>query len=116
MRQYKGKTPWSNDRALVKDIDTLPHGPGWDAHIIDVGQGQHKRAHVVFKRSVIDVVRELIGDPRFRDSMRYAPERHWTSKRRKFRVYGELWSGNWWWRTQVSIFIFHEERAFTHRL
>ncbi|KAF8595747.1 hypothetical protein BDV93DRAFT_456186, partial [Ceratobasidium sp. AG-I] len=55
----------------------------------------------VYKRSVIDVIRDLIGNPRFKDVMRYAPERHWTSTRMQSRVYGEMWTGNWWWRRQV---------------
>ncbi|KAF8597217.1 hypothetical protein BDV93DRAFT_479616 [Ceratobasidium sp. AG-I] len=35
--------------------------------------------------------------------MRYAPERHWSSSKRTTRVYDEMWSGNWWWRMQVSL-------------
>jgi hypothetical protein len=89
----------------MKAVDALPHGPGWDTHEIDIGEGPHKRVHVVFKRNVIDVMKELIGNPLFKDSIRYVPERHWTSKSRKFRVYNEMWSGNWWWRTQVSFLI-----------
>jgi hypothetical protein len=103
MGQYKGETPWRNNRDLVKDIDALPHGPSWDTATIDIGEGMHKRTHVVFKRNIIEVVKELIGNIRFKGFMRYAPERHWTSHRRRYRVYDEMWSGNWWWRTQVSI-------------
>jgi hypothetical protein len=98
--------PWKNNRALVKDIDKLPHGPKWDAHNVNIGEGSHKRVHIVFKRNVLDVVKELIGNPRFKEFMRYAPKRHWTSNRRKFRVYDEMWSGDWWWRTQVSTVIY----------
>ncbi|KAF8598911.1 hypothetical protein BDV93DRAFT_450229, partial [Ceratobasidium sp. AG-I] len=52
-------------------------------------------------RNPVDIVHELIGNPRFKEHMRYAPERHWTSEARDNRIYGEMWSGDWWWRTQV---------------
>lgn len=75
-------------------MDRLPHGPEWSDHAVHIGEGRYRRRHVVFKRNIIDIVRELIGDPRFKNFMRYAPERHWTSKKRKYRVYSEMWTGN----------------------
>ncbi|KAF8593929.1 hypothetical protein BDV93DRAFT_424315, partial [Ceratobasidium sp. AG-I] len=53
-------------------------------------------------RDILKVVRELIGARRFRDCMQYAPERHWVSLDCDRRVYDEMWSGDWWWRMQVS--------------
>ncbi|KAG8792294.1 hypothetical protein FRC12_006548 [Ceratobasidium sp. 428] len=97
---YKGKTPWTNDKQMLADIDKLPHGPVWEAEIVTVGEGRHKREHIVYKRNILDVIRELIGNPAFRHMMRYVPERHWTSALRRCRVFGEMWTGNWWWSRQ----------------
>jgi hypothetical protein len=94
--------PWQNNRDLLKDIDNLPHGPEWSTQEVDIGEGVYKHVHIVFRRNPVDVVKELIGNPQFKEFMRYAPELHWTSRRRKSRVYNEFWSGNWWWRMQVS--------------
>ncbi|KAG8698980.1 hypothetical protein FRC08_005592 [Ceratobasidium sp. 394] len=44
-----------------------------------------------------------MGNPRFKRYMRYAPERHWTSRARRKQVFGEMWTGDWWWNMQVSM-------------
>jgi hypothetical protein len=73
-------------------------------HEVKVVEEPSKRIHIsyMFARNIIAIVRELIGNPAFKDHIRYAPERHWTAEDCKIRVYGEAWSGNWWWRMQVS--------------
>ncbi|QRW11994.1 Zn-finger protein [Ceratobasidium sp. AG-Ba] len=99
----KEKAVWWNDRELLQDIDALPKGPKWVKDTVTVGEGQYKRRHTVRFRSVLEAVRHLIGARRFKDSMRYAPERHWTSQHKTCRLYDEMWSGDWWWRTQYGI-------------
>ncbi|KAF8597999.1 hypothetical protein BDV93DRAFT_413404, partial [Ceratobasidium sp. AG-I] len=54
-------------------------------------------------RNPVEVVRELIGNPRFKDYIKYAPEKHWMSEARDVRIYGEMWTANWWWRTQQML-------------
>ncbi|KAG8701271.1 hypothetical protein FRC08_004189 [Ceratobasidium sp. 394] len=88
---------------MLIDIDKLPRGPAWEAEVLTVGEGRHEREHVLYKRAVIDVIRDLIGNPAFKDIMCYAPEQHWTNGARQSRVYGEMWTGNWWWRRQVFL-------------
>ncbi|KAG8773834.1 hypothetical protein FRC12_002290 [Ceratobasidium sp. 428] len=99
-RFYKGKTPWANDRQMLIDIDKLPRGASWDAKLILAGEGEWEREEILYKRPVVDVIRDLLGNPAFARFMRYAPEKHWTSRARKSRVYGEMWTGKWWWRRQ----------------
>ncbi|QRV89359.1 Zn-finger protein [Ceratobasidium sp. AG-Ba] len=99
----KGRAVWSNDRELLQDIDSLPHGPKWRQDEVTVGKGIYKRRHVVRFRDILAVIRDLISARRFKDCMRYAPERHWTSQDKKCRLYDEMWSGNWWWRMQFRI-------------
>ncbi|KAG8699347.1 hypothetical protein FRC08_005368 [Ceratobasidium sp. 394] len=107
----KGKAkavPWQNDRQMLRDIDLLPHGPDWHAQELVAGEGRYERSHTLYKRSVVDVVRELIGNPAFKRVMRYAPERHWTSRACASRVYSEMWTGDWWWRRQLFL---HDRRG-----
>ncbi|KAG9084267.1 hypothetical protein FS749_005361 [Ceratobasidium sp. UAMH 11750] len=101
---FKGKTrDWTNDRKMLIDVDKLPHGPAWEAQVLTVGEGRYEREHVLYKRAVVDVIRELITNPAFKHVMRYAPERHWTNGAQQSRVYGEMWTGNWWWRQQAFL-------------
>ena len=47
-------------------------------------------------------MRELIGNPAFDGSMAYAPEKVYVDQEGQTRCYDEMWTGNWWWKTQVS--------------
>jgi hypothetical protein len=88
---------------MMAAIDRMPHGPAWRAITLNVEEGDHTRVVVVYIRDIIEVIRELMGNTRFKAHMRYAPERHWTSRARRKRVFGEMWTGDWWWQMQVSI-------------
>ncbi|KAG8779913.1 hypothetical protein FRC12_023714 [Ceratobasidium sp. 428] len=102
-RKYRGKTPWRNAAAMLDGIDKkLPHGPDWKATVLSVGEDEED-LFVVYLRDVIEVLRELIGNSRFKRYMRYAPEKHWTSGNKKKRVYGEMWTGDWWWNMQELL-------------
>ena len=54
-------------------------------------------------RDPIDCIRELIGNPMFRDVMRYAPERVYVDEEGTDRLYDNMWTGNWWWDLQVNM-------------
>ncbi|KAG8700490.1 hypothetical protein FRC08_004668 [Ceratobasidium sp. 394] len=99
----KRKKIWKNSRALLKDIDRLPYGPKWTTEKIPIGEGDYRRVYTLFRRDILAVIRDLIGDVRFKHFMKYSPERHWTSGEQNCRVYGEMWTGNWWWRMQYLI-------------
>ncbi|KAG8773758.1 hypothetical protein FRC12_002328 [Ceratobasidium sp. 428] len=99
----KGKEIWRDDDELQRDIDGLPKGPEWTTADVTVGEGRFRRTYTVYLRDVLAVIRQLIGARRFKRWIRYSPERHWTSKDRKTRIYDEMWSGDWWWRMQYAI-------------
>ncbi|KAG9123592.1 hypothetical protein FRC07_014616, partial [Ceratobasidium sp. 392] len=102
-RKYKGQTPWPNAASLMQGIDKkLPHGPGWKATVLSVGEDEED-VFLMYLRDVIEVLRELIGNSRFKQFMRYAPEKHWTLEDQKKRVYGEMWTGDWWWNMQELL-------------
>jgi hypothetical protein len=88
---------------MLKDLDTLALGPKWDMYEVEIKQKNGRiRVEYLFGRNIIDVIRSLVGDWTLKDDLRYAPVRVWMTKERKERVYSEAWTGNWWWRMQVS--------------
>ncbi|KAG9124608.1 hypothetical protein FRC07_010971 [Ceratobasidium sp. 392] len=101
--ELKGKTPWRNVGSLMKGIDKLPHGPDWKATKLGMGEGDDENIFVLYLRDVIGVLRELIGNPRFKKHMCYTPERHWMADDRQKRVYGEMWTGDWGWKMQELL-------------
>ena len=102
--QIKDTFPWMNERSFIRSIDSLPTGQKWKTSSFSFSGDRGTEEVELWHRDPIDCVRELISNPLFRDSMRYAPERVWFAGRRRVRkrVYGEMWTGDWWWKTQVS--------------
>ena len=46
---------------------------------------------------------ELIGNPAFREYISYVPEHVYMDDTGDARIYDEMWTGDWWWETQVSL-------------
>jgi hypothetical protein len=95
--------PWKTVDQFNNDIDSLPHGPDWHCRTIRVEGDNGTEVLDLWMRDVVEVIKMLIGDPRFAEHIRYAPEKHFTSATHETRVYDEMWSADWWWRIQVSI-------------
>ena len=57
--------------------------------------------HELWIRDPVECVRELIRNPAFRECMAYAPEKTYADKHGRNRQYDEMWTGDWWWETQV---------------
>ena len=55
----------------------------------------------LWRRNPGDCIKELIGNPAFKVVLRYTPERVYHDKEEKICVYDEMWTGDWWWDTQV---------------
>lgn len=53
-------------------------------------------------RDPVECVRELIGNPLFDGKLAYAPEEHYEDRDGTREVRNEMWTGQWWWNTQVS--------------
>ncbi len=56
----------------------------------------------LWMRDPLECIKELMEDPRFKDHMRYAPEKMYTDETMGMRAIDEMWTGDWWWATQVS--------------
>lgn len=105
-------SPWKNDDAFLRKIDQLPTGPDWECERIEViGEDNDETGETgaceevieLWKRNPVDCIQELMGNPLYQDCMRYRPERQFEDEERTNRIYDEMWHGDWWWDTQVSI-------------
>ena len=70
----------------------------------------------LWHRDPIECVKGLIGNPAFKDFISYVPERVYLDKEGKVRVFDEMWTGNWWWDTQVRFSCLTEKKKLTFRL
>lgn len=95
---------------LLKKIDSLPTKSEWKCKIIEVegnvismdGKPETESVELWF-RDPIECIRELIGNPVFREHISYVPQKVFTTRSGTTRIYDETWTGDWWWTMQVSI-------------
>jgi hypothetical protein len=95
----------------LKKIDELPtQGASWTCDIVtspgnqlnEEGELMAPERLELWRRDPVECVRELLGNPAFRNVLKYAPERHFMDEEGKNRMFDEMWTANWWWDTQVN--------------
>ncbi|KAI0083765.1 hypothetical protein BDY19DRAFT_899724 [Irpex rosettiformis] len=97
---------------FFQKIDRLPqrHGTEWRCDEIsitgnianDSGEPASEKVEL-WRRDPVECVRELIGNPAFRDAIAYAPEQVYLDNERKSRIVDEMWTADWWWKTQEKL-------------
>ncbi|KAI0696099.1 hypothetical protein BC835DRAFT_1272404 [Cytidiella melzeri] len=99
---------FKDKRAFFKKIDSLPRGPGWQCELFELQCEERSEGESgvevfeLWKRNPVECIRELLSNPTFKDNLRYAPEQRYEDDRGERPVLGEMWSGAWWERVQVS--------------
>jgi hypothetical protein len=110
----------------MKLIDQLPTGPEWQCELVRVrgdagreagdaavdegkardneleGEGASEELEL-WMRNPVACVQELIGNAAFKNEMAYTPEKVYTNSGGQARRYDEMWTGDWWWETQVGL-------------
>ncbi|KAH9911451.1 hypothetical protein B0H21DRAFT_829028 [Amylocystis lapponica] len=91
---------FNNKRTFFKKIDALPQGPEWTCEPWDItgdlldelGKPMVETAEL-WKRNPVNCIRELIGNPAFKDVMKYTPEKLYTTAdhRPGERIFDEMW-------------------------
>ncbi|GLB43865.1 putative zn-finger domain-containing protein [Lyophyllum shimeji] len=99
-----------NNYTFLKKVDQLPTGPDWVCETVKakgdrVGEdGESLEEDLeLWRRDPIDCIKELMGNPAFKEYLAYAPERVYTDKEGANRIFDEMWTGNWWWETQDDL-------------
>ena len=58
--------------------------------------------HELWVRDPVECIRELMGNPAFRDYLAYDCQQVFVDKEGDMWRYDKMWTGEWWWKTQVS--------------
>jgi hypothetical protein len=85
----------------MDDIDSLPCEPHMHEYWVSFGEGPNSQLFEFCLKNILEVLEQLVGDPRFKSNIDYVPHKDYTDKSRTVCVYGETSSGNWHWRMQV---------------
>ncbi|KAG1788447.1 uncharacterized protein HD556DRAFT_1447846 [Suillus plorans] len=103
-------TLFTSKYTLMKAVDRLPQGTKWKLKKITVkgnvvtNGGQHEKEELeLWLRDPVDCIRELMGNPQFKNMVSYAPERVFADEEGKTRWFDEMWTGDWWWEMQGRL-------------
>lgn len=116
--QNRIQPSFKNKYEFFKKIDQLPVGPDFTpktvtitGDLLDQHGARMKEEVELWVRDPIECIRELLGNPMFREHTVYQPRRVYTSEARTSRVYDEMDTGDWWWDTQVRLSSTHSVRT-----
>ena len=96
----------------MKKVDELPtQATRWTCDIVtspgnqltDEGEPVPSERLELWRRDPVECMKELMGNPMFENSLEYAPQKHFMDKEGNNRVVDEMWTGDWWWNTQVNL-------------
>ncbi len=91
---------FQNSRELNQLIDErLPSWPKFERHDIVI-EGE---TFQVYFWNIMDCITLLYGNPEFAPHLVFAPERHYSNKDKTHCIYHNMYTGRWWWETQVHI-------------
>ncbi|KAG1764172.1 hypothetical protein EV702DRAFT_1189751 [Suillus placidus] len=107
--QNRTKVSFHNNRAFLQKVDGLPHGPEWSCRKVTVRGNLDDENGVplqdeveLWSRDPVECVKELIGNPFFKEDMAYSPARAYADHAGQHRVIDEMWMADWWGETQAS--------------
>ncbi|QRW12422.1 hypothetical protein RhiLY_11421 [Ceratobasidium sp. AG-Ba] len=103
LKRIKDRMPWANDRAMLIDVDKLPHGPDWEVKSWTIHGNRGDESVEFWKRNSLDAIKQLLLDRTLGRKMCWRPVRHWTCRRKKSRRRDELWTADWMWDMQEKI-------------
>ncbi|KAF7288146.1 hypothetical protein HMN09_01423800 [Mycena chlorophos] len=101
-----------NNHAFLKKVDALPTGPDWTCHVLTITgdkldeTGQRMTEEVeLWIRDPVECIREIIGNPAFKEHTAYAPERVYSCNpaSEDDRILDESWTADEWHRLQERL-------------
>ncbi|KAG1868181.1 hypothetical protein C8R48DRAFT_549442, partial [Suillus tomentosus] len=108
LTQNRTKPSFHNNRSFLQKVDALPHGPAWNCKKVSIkgnrtdenGQLLHEDLEL-WTRDPVECIKELIGNPLFKEYMVYAPSRAYKDEAGTERIIDDMWTADWWWDKQV---------------
>ncbi|KAH7907715.1 hypothetical protein BJ138DRAFT_1014064 [Hygrophoropsis aurantiaca] len=102
--QYRTKSD------LLGLVDSLPGGVKWDCEEITIqgdcvdNNGKPLTETLeLWHRDPVEIMKELVGNPLFKDVMAYEPQRLFVDAEGENRVINEMWTADWWWNLQSRL-------------
>ncbi|KAG1867247.1 hypothetical protein DFJ58DRAFT_904528 [Suillus subalutaceus] len=108
--QNRSRLSFHNNRSFLQRVDKLPRGPGWSCKKVTVrGNIEDEKGEMLqeevelWSRDPVECVKELIGNPAFKEHMAYSPAKAYADRAGQHRVIDEMWTGDWWGEKQNAL-------------
>jgi len=94
---------------LMTQIRDIPYGikdDSWTVKEVEVGQdtiGSTPNRYKIRYRNIANVVEFLLGHRPFANHLSYAPVRQFSGVGDDNRIFNEMHTADWWWRTQSEV-------------
>ncbi|KAG2355977.1 hypothetical protein BDR07DRAFT_1538284 [Suillus spraguei] len=99
-----------NNRSFLKKVDELPHGAAWSCKKISVQgnrtdqKGEPLQEDVeLWMRNPVECIKDLIGNPLFKDHMVYTPAHAYKDSPGLQQVIDNMWTADWWCDKQKQL-------------
>ncbi|KAJ7654795.1 hypothetical protein B0H17DRAFT_1214266 [Mycena rosella] len=111
----RAQPSYTGKKSFFEKVDDLPGGAKWQCRKMDVegdlpdlekdplGGTMREERLELWWQDPVECVWELIGNPAFRDVMRFAPERLYADTFGDVQVVNEMWTAEWWWEIQKHL-------------
>ncbi|KAG1776239.1 hypothetical protein EV702DRAFT_1046387 [Suillus placidus] len=121
---FEDKEEWDLAHWLVKNLgqmrteeflklpihmNKLPRGPGWSCKKVTVrGNLEDEKGEMLqeevelWSQDPVECVKELIGNPAFKEHMAYSPAKAYADHAGQHRVIDEMWTADWWGEKQLA--------------
>lgn len=74
-----------------------------EGDVVDETTGKRRvQTFELWKRDPVECIKELVGNPAFKEHLRYAPERMFEDHQGERPIIDEMWTAEWWEEVQVS--------------
>ncbi|KIP05982.1 hypothetical protein PHLGIDRAFT_73354 [Phlebiopsis gigantea 11061_1 CR5-6] len=101
---------YTNQAQLYRNVHSLPGGVDWKCKEVTQegdlrdAQGRARTETLeVWYRDPVECIKELLGNPMFRQHLAYAPERVYRDQHGTNRHIDEMWTADWWWDMQGRL-------------
>ena len=103
LQVQKRPLSFTSARALRAKVELLPGGPCWKSKTIIMPGGATKTPLVLYYRDGLEVFRHIFGNPEFKNSMSFIPQKIYSNHNKEIRIYTEMFTGDWAWEAQVNM-------------
>ena len=92
-------------KTLRSRIELLPDaGARWKSQRVLPEYRDCERKHELLYCNPVEVIQALLLVPDLMGSARFAPVKLFNEEQQETRHYNEMWTGDWWWSVQASLF------------